>query len=68
MVTSQITITKMQVGDYEVPVPHGLSDLLNAAGAWGIKEDHGLIEGYDRDVIKQDGHFITRLTKREVKK
>lgn len=62
------TVTRMQIGEFEVPVPHGLSELLNAGGAWVpyrvvSKND----EEYDREVFMRDGRIITKLTKRKEK-
>lgn len=63
MQTAHIEITKMKLGDYEVPVPQGLSDLLNTAGAWGIKrQDPPCVKQYDRRVEKRDGRLFTVLT------
>lgn len=61
----EITITSMKIGDYEVPPPHGLSELINRAGAWGIKKEDSIIsKEYDRKVIKRDGQLVTILTKK----
>lgn len=59
-----ITITRLQIGEFEVPVPHGLSELLNRAGAWKEKkETPSAPEGYTREVVKVDGKIVTRLRK-----
>jgi hypothetical protein len=65
----QFTITKMMIGDYEVPVPHGLSELLNEAGAWVIrKEPSEINKEYDRRIEKrEDGTIVTVLTKKTSK-
>lgn len=61
-----ITITGIWLEGHSVTVPTGLSELVNAAGAWGIrKNEPSIIEQYDRKVIKRDGCFVTVLTKRE---
>jgi hypothetical protein len=63
----QFTITRMQIGKYEVPVPHGISELLNQSGAWVIKsEDTPPLKEYDRRVEKRDGKLFTILTKKRV--
>ncbi len=60
----QITITRLQLGEFEVPVPLGLSELLNKAGAWGIKcEDPPHLKEYDRRVEMREGKLFTVLTK-----
>jgi hypothetical protein len=59
----QFTITRMQVGDFEVPVPVGLSELLNQAGAWGPKREPTHLKEYDRRVEMRDGKLFTVLTK-----
>ena len=62
-----ITITSMAIDGREVPVPVGLSELVT--NCW-VKERNPceLMQEYDREVIKRDGHLVTRLTKREGKK
>lgn len=60
----QMTITRLQIGEFEVPVPHGLSELLNRAGAWKEKKEApSAPEGYTREVIKRDGKIVTLLRK-----
>jgi hypothetical protein len=57
-------ITRMQVGEFEVPVPVGLSELLNQAGAWGIRnEEPEHLKEYERRVEMRDGKIFTVLTK-----
>ena len=60
----EITITKMMIGEYEVPVPRGLSELLNRAGAWGIPEEPSeFVKKYESRVEKrEDGSIATILT------
>jgi hypothetical protein len=53
----------MQVGGFEVPVPVGLSELLNQAGAWGPKREPTHLKEYDRRVEMRDGKLFTVLTK-----
>ena len=62
-----ISITRMQIGEFEVPVPHGLTELLNAAGAWSNTktERPSFINDYHRKVEKRDGKIFTVLTKKE---
>ncbi len=60
------TITRMQLGEFEVQVPHGLSDLLNAAGAWRPKRENSThVEEYDRKVEMRDGRLFTILKRKE---
>jgi hypothetical protein len=57
-------ITRMQVGGFEVPIPVGLSELLNQAGAWGIRNDEPVhLKQYDRRVEMRNGKLFTVLTK-----
>jgi len=61
-----IEITRMQLGEFEVPVPHGLSELLHEAGAWGPKrKTPKWLEEYDRTVEMRNGKLYTKLTKRK---
>jgi hypothetical protein len=57
-------ITRMQIGEFEVPVPPGLSELINQASAWGVKAPEHLKE-YDRRVEMRNGELFTILTKRQ---
>lgn len=56
----KITITGMSIDGHNVPVPHGLSELLNRAGAWSAAPIPPL-EGYRREVKRVDGRFVTEL-------
>jgi hypothetical protein len=61
-----INITKIQIGEYEVSVPQGFSELLNSAGAWGKKRDYPTyLEEYDRFVEMREGRVFTVLKKRK---
>jgi len=58
------SITEMKIGGYSLSVPHGLSELLNRANAWCIREEPNFSSGYHREVIKKDnGRIVTVLTK-----
>lgn len=56
----KITITGMQLDGHTIPVPHGLSELLNRAGVWST-EAIPPVPGYRREVKRVDGHLITEL-------
>jgi hypothetical protein len=58
-----ITITGMSLDDHYVPVPAGLSDLLNSPNLW-VKEprETKFIQDYDRRVEKIGGNLVTFLT------
>ena len=57
----QITITGMSIDGHPIPVPHGLPELLNRAGAWSAAPIPPL-DGYRREMKRVDGHLITELT------
>lgn len=60
-----IIIKRMWLDEHEVKVPPGLSELLNRAGAWKLKEDvpnKSAFEGYHREVFKRNGKLVTRYT------
>lgn len=58
-----ITITGISLDGHSVPVPKGLSELLNAAGAWGIRKNVPTInDQYDRRVEKRGENFVTVLS------
>ena len=56
-----ITITGMQLDGHPVTVPHGLSELLNRAGAWSA-EPIPPLDGYRREVKRLNGRLVTELT------
>jgi len=61
----EIIITRMWLDQHEVNVPPGLSELLNASGAW--TKDLSLSDfsdKYDRQVEIRNGKLITILKKR----
>lgn len=60
-----IVVTKMKLGDYEVPVPVGLSELLK--DTWVMKERPDTVNPeYTRRIEKKNGRLYTILTKKEV--
>lgn len=60
-----ITINGMSLDGYSVMVPQGLSDLLNASGAWGLpQQETDFIKQYDRKVEMRNGKLVTVLTKK----
>ncbi|PJN88230.1 hypothetical protein CVN76_05055 [Bacillus sp. mrc49] len=57
----------MSLGGYEIPIPKGLSELLNRSGAWKYRAPDSIqsespLEDYDRTVVKENGHLRTYLT------
>jgi hypothetical protein len=61
---SNYIITRMQIGEFEVPVPQGLSELLNQSGAWGDKLEAPQLNEYDRLVEMRNGKLFTVLKKK----
>jgi hypothetical protein len=62
-----IVVTKMKLGDYDVPVPVGLSELLK--DAWVLKDRPGAntsASEYTRRIEMRNGRLYTILTKKEV--
>lgn len=62
-----IVVTKMKLGDYDVPVPVGLSELLK--DAWVLKDRPGAntsASEYTRRIEMRNGRLYTVLTKKEV--
>ncbi|MGD7052981.1 hypothetical protein [Sutcliffiella horikoshii] len=63
--STKITITRMQIGEFEVKVPVGLSELICSAGAWSEKQKNPLyLEDYQRYVEMRNGRVITVLKKK----
>lgn len=61
----KIEIPYLQVGEFKVPTPVGLSELLEPA--WSIKKesqiDSAFISKYERTVFKnEDGRLVTRYS------
>jgi len=56
-----IRIKKMSLGGHSVPVPIGLSELVNRAGAW-TSESVPPLSTYRREVKKIAGRLVTELT------
>lgn len=60
-----IVVTKMKLGDYDVPVPVGLSELLK--DTWVMKDRSDTVNPeYTRRIEKRNGRLYTILTKKEV--
>lgn len=57
-----ITISGIYLDGYSVPVPHGLTELINTAGAWGTRKSEPVNDRYDRKVEKREGNFVTILS------
>jgi hypothetical protein len=57
-----LTITGISLDGHTVDIPNGLSELVNSAGAWGIKRSSSNLNDYDRQVQKRDGNLVTVLT------
>lgn len=58
---SHITLKSLHLDGHELPVPHGLEELLNKGNGWGSPSGE-LDPGYERKVIKENGRLITRYT------
>lgn len=61
----EFEITEMKIGDHEVKIPHGLSDLLNDAGVWKPRKEKKESNNYDCHIRIDDGNFVTLLTKKK---
>jgi hypothetical protein len=53
----------LRIGEHSVPVPHGLSELVNKANAWSVQTKKPEFKGYHREVVKRGGKLMTILTK-----
>lgn len=56
-----IAITSMSLDGHGIPVPVGLSELINRAGAWST-EAIPQLKDYRREVIRIEGRLVTVLT------
>jgi hypothetical protein len=60
---TKISIESLQIDGHSVPVPEGLSELLEQT--WGmVEKENVLMADYDRRVIKKENGFVTWLTKK----
>lgn len=58
-----IKITAMYLDGHSVPVPEGLSELINSAGAWGTpKRNPMILEKYERKVERRGENWVTIFT------
>lgn len=58
-----ITITGINLDGHNVPVPNGLSELINASGAWSKKKrNSNYLDGYDQRTERKNGNLVTVLT------
>lgn len=62
-----IKITGISLDGHCIRVPNGLSELLNASGAWGIRKKTSVLEQYNRKVEKRGEELVTILTLKEAK-
>jgi|HigsolmetaAR203D_1030402.scaffolds.fasta_scaffold06614_4 serine protease inhibitor len=56
-----IKVKKMSLDTYQVPVPAGLSELLDRGGVWST-DDMPLPPNYRREVRKTGNGLVTELT------
>jgi hypothetical protein len=60
---TKITIESLKIDGHSIPIPEGLSELLEQT--WGLAEKESeFIGAYDRRVIKKENGFVTWLTKK----
>lgn len=60
---SKISVSSLKIDGHSVPVPEGLSELLESTWV-SSREEKDLLKKYDRKVIQRNGNFVTLLTKR----
>jgi len=71
-VNIDIEITRMELDGFEIPIPPGLSELMNRAGAWAYvtteeeeksqRQSEEILKDYDRKTVLEDGKLRTYLT------
>ncbi|MCM3598972.1 hypothetical protein M4D55_24865 [Metabacillus idriensis] len=68
-IKQNLVITSMSLDGHDIPVPDGLSDLLNRSGAWNYvnpsetkENSDNPLKNYERKVVKQKGKLFTYLT------
>lgn len=57
----EIYLTSLKIDNFPVDIPSGLSELL--ANAWVENKPAPTLKGYEREVSKKDGRYVTFLTK-----
>lgn len=51
--------------EHEIPLPAGLSDLINDSGAWNhLAKEEMEVKGYERSVKKEGDRLFTILRKK----
>lgn len=60
---SNIEIKGIRVGGHSIPVPHGLSELINRSNAWSKQTEKPKFTGYRREVVMKEGKLMTIFTK-----
>lgn len=58
----KIGINSIALNGFRIPVPNGLSDVLNEGNGWDVKEIES--QEYQRETVQHDGKLITYLKKR----
>lgn len=59
---SVIEVTGIKIGEFKVPVPVGLSELLNDGDVWK-KKSPSKLKGYIRSVEMREGKIFSVLKK-----
>jgi hypothetical protein len=60
---TKISVESLSIDGHSIPVPEGLSELLEQT--WGtVEKENVLMADYDRRVIKKENGFVTWLTKK----
>lgn len=60
--TQSIKITGLELDGHSLPIPEGLDMILNKGNGWGINSQPD--NGYEREVIKENGKLFTVLRKK----
>ncbi|PEL22503.1 hypothetical protein [Bacillus toyonensis] len=63
-----ITVTRISLAGYDLPIPEGFSEFLLRAGFWRYGEEAEvsnaaeILSNYDKEVVMKDGKLRTILT------
>ncbi|MGG3798947.1 hypothetical protein [Metabacillus fastidiosus] len=68
-IEERLNVTSISLDGFQLPVPEGLSELLNISGAWVYQkedkaEEKNHLNKYDRKVVMESGRLRTYLTYR----
>ncbi|MGE8080482.1 hypothetical protein [Peribacillus loiseleuriae] len=67
-----LIVTSISLDGHNIPVPEGLSEILNRSGGWETvksgSNDNDPLKDYEKKVVLENGRLFTRLTYKKKQK